>query len=303
MKYFISAAALAVAMPYAAQAQAPSFMGELPTPIAPASEPSIVLDTGGKPSDEQWSNFEGGRMVRNVTQAAIYPVRPAPGKANGTAIVIAPGGAFMALSFDSEGMQVARYLAEQGVTSFVLKYRLDPTPRDGEGFGRAIGQRVTTFSPTTPYVDMPDSAAQRWGQEDGLAAIKWVRSHAGEYGVRADRIGMIGFSAGGMTTMNVLGNYDSGSRPDFAAVIYGASTGRPLPKDLPPLFIAFAADDPLLGYASTPIFDAWRKAGKPVEMHVYQAGSHGFGMRKVGGTAEQWPVHFSQWLKANGLLP
>jgi acetyl esterase/lipase len=300
----ICMAAMAAVMPYAAQAQqqAPSFMRELPQAITPASEPSIVLGAGGKASDEMWAMFEGGRMVRNVTQAAIYPVRPAPGKANGTAIVIAPGGAFLALSFDSEGMQVAHYLAEQGVTSFVLKYRLDPTPKDGEGFGRAIGARVTSFSPTTKYVDMPDSAAQRWGQEDGLAAIKWVRSHAGEYGVRPDRIGMIGFSAGGMTTMNVLGNYDSGSRPDFAAVIYGASTGKPLPKDLPPLFIALAADDPLLGYASVPIFDAWRAAGKPVEMHVYQAGSHGFGMRKVGGTAEQWPQHFSQWLKANGLL-
>jgi acetyl esterase/lipase len=132
--------------------------------------------------------------------------------------------------------------------------------------------------------------------------VKWVRAHAGEYGISASRIGFMGFSAGGMTTMNVATSYDAAGRPDFIGVIYGAGPERPVRADAPPAFIAMAADDPLLGYASIPIFEDWRAAGKSAELHVYAGGSHGFGMRKTGTSADHWIEDYVVWLKASGFV-
>jgi acetyl esterase/lipase len=279
------------------------FAANPPRPAAAATEPSIPLLTEGAADSETWETMFGHRTVRNVTRPAIYPVRPAPGKANGTALVIAPGGAFLSLSFDTEGMMLASYLAERGVTCFVLKYRLDPTPKDVGGFMRTVGERMGSAKPRMTRGDLIDSKAQPLAQQDGLAAIRWIRSHAGEYGIDPQRIGIIGFSAGGMTAMNVATAYDAATRPDFVGVIYGAAPARPVPKDAPPVFIALAADDGLLGHASVPIFEDWRAAGKSAELHVYAAGEHGFGMRGVGTSADHWNEHFVQWLKASHLIP
>jgi dienelactone hydrolase len=269
---------------------------------APAIQP-IALAASGSPRTDMWETMFGQTTLRNVTQPALYPVLPAPGKANGTALVIAPGGAFLSLSFDSEGLMVARYLAERGVTCFVLAYRLEPTPTDPVVFMQAVAKRFSAPKPNRTRADLAESPAVAEAQADGLAAIRYVRTHAASYGIDPARIGMIGFSAGGITTMNVATAYDAGSRPDFIGVIYGAGPERPVPKDAPPAFIALAANDPLLGHASVPIFEDWRAAGKPVELHVYAAGDHGFGMRKTGTGADNWIGHFVQWLQASRLVP
>ncbi|WP_020654718.1 alpha/beta hydrolase [Massilia niastensis] len=273
-----------------------------PKPISPAPETSIRLRDGGSADSEVWVNMFGHRVVRNVTQAALYPVRPAAGKANGAAVVIAPGGAFLSLAFDTEGMLVAKYLAAQGVTSFVLTYRLDPTPGDNAEFLKVVGARMRKGNPRRTHIDPTESKAILLAQEDGLAAIRWVRAHAGDYGIDPARIGIMGFSAGGMTAMNVATAYDAASRPDFVGVIYGASPARAVPKDAPPVFVAVAADDGVLAHASVPIFEDWRAAGKSAELHVYAAGEHGFSMRKVGTSADHWGEHFVQWMKARRLM-
>jgi YD repeat-containing protein len=121
-----------------------------------------------------------------VTQPALYPVPPPAGKANDPALVIAPGGAFLSLSFDSEGLLIARHLAERGDTRFVLAYRLDPRPQDPAAFMQVVAKRRTGID-----IDTPAEA-----QADGLAALRWMCAHAGDYGMDAARIGMIGFSAG-----------------------------------------------------------------------------------------------------------
>lgn len=274
-----------------------------PKRTTPAVEPSIPLSTTGAANSENWEIVFGERTVRNVTQPALYPVKPSAGKANGTAVIIAPGGAFLGLAFDAEGMMVANYLAQRGVTSFVLKYRLDPTPEDPAAFGQVMAQRMGSAKKRMTRGDLIHSKAEALAQADGLAAIAWVRAHAAQYGVKPDHIGMIGFSAGGMTTMNVATAYDAATRPDFIGVIYGAAPKRPVPKDAPPAFIALAADDGLLGHASVPIFEDWRAAGKSVELHIYAAGEHGFGMRKTGTSSENWIGHFAQWLQAMHLTP
>ena len=267
-------------------------------PPQPASAPtlkSIALSNEGSASTAQWEKMEGWLTVRNVTQPALYPVIPDEGKANGTSVIIAPGGAFLTLSFDTEGMEEAKYLAARGITCFVLTYRVDPTPKDVAGLIKAIADRISHAPPNMTHGEIV-SPAETLAQTDGLRAITYVRAHAGEYSIDPNKIGLIGFSAGGMTAMNVATAYEAKSRPDFVGVIYGAMPKRAVPKDAPPAFIAVAADDPLLAHASVPIFDAWQQAGKSAELHIYSHGSHGFGMRKVGTSADHWIDDFYNWL-------
>ena len=271
-----------------------------PQPTTPPNIQPIPLSHVGSSGTAQWETMESWRTVRNVTQPALYPVLPDSGKANGTAVIIAPGGAFLTLSFDTEGMEVAKYLAARGVTCFVLTYRVDATPKDTDGLIHAIMERMGHAPAKMTHADIP-SPSESLAQADGLSAIAYVRTHFKDYSIDPNKIGFMGFSAGGMTTMNVATSYDAKTKPDFLGVIYGAMPKRPVPGDAPPAFIALAADDPLLGYASVPIFDAWREAGKSVELHIYAHGSHGFGMRKVGTSADHWIDDYYNWLLAEHL--
>lgn len=285
---------------FSLQAYGDFLLAHPPERIAAPTLNSIPLAGAGADAGELWERQDGHLSVRNVTQAALYPVLPPPGKANGTAVVIAPGGAFISLAMDTEGLLVARELAARGITCFVLKYRLDASPAGIKDFVPFLVKRLSNAKPRMTRGDLIDTPTALLAQQDGLAAMKHVRSHAADYGIDPKRIGFMGFSAGGMTTMNVASAYDAATRPDFIGVIYGASGERPVPKDAPPAFIALAADDSLLGYASVPIFDAWREAGKSAELHVYARGGHGFGMRKMGGTSDKWLDDFHAWLAAAG---
>jgi acetyl esterase/lipase len=299
-------AACLFATPAAAQAPAgfdqflAMFRAHPPQPVAAPDIKAIPLSTVGSPETTQWESLEGWVTARNVTQPALYPVLPEAGKANGTAVIIAPGGAFLTLSFDTEGREVAKYLAARGISCFVLTYRVDETPRDTDGLARTIGERMGKAPPKMTHGQIA-APAEKLGQADGLAAMAYVRTHAADYGIDPKKIGFMGFSAGGMTTMNVVTNYDAATRPNFIGVIYGAMHETPVPADAPPAFVALAADDPLLGFASVPIFDAWREAGKSVELHIYAHGSHGFGMRKVGTSADHWIDDYYTWLVAEHL--
>lgn len=136
---------------------------------------------------------------------------------------------------------------------------------------------------------------------DGQQAIRMIRRDASAYGVRPDRIGIIGFSAGGAVVMRTVRGAPDG-RPDFAAAIYAAeASGDAPPAGAPPLFIAVAADDQSEGYLrSFELFDAWRKAGFSAELHIFQTGRHGF--RKRGGGADNFMDRLEEWLKLNGYL-
>jgi len=142
---------------------------------------------------------------------------------------------------------------------------------------------------------------------DGLAAIGHVRKHAAKYGVQPDRVGLLGFSAGGAVAASVAMNYTPETRPDFAAPIYLAYSwtikGRGVPADAPPLFVLAATDDPLqLAPHSVEIYQDWVQAGKPAELHLYARGGHGFGMRKQNLPSDRWIERFADWLEMQGLL-
>ncbi|NIA52327.1 alpha/beta hydrolase [Massilia sp. TW-1] len=274
-------------------------------PPRPAPAPSIQpipLSAAGSCATDMWETMFGQTTLRNVTQPALYPALPPAGQANGTALVIAPGGAFLSLSFDNEGLLVARRLAERGVTCFVLAYRLDPTPQDPAAFMQVVAKRFGAIAQHGKDSTI-DTPAVAQAQDDGLAALRWVRAYAADYGIDTKRIGMVGFSAGGRVTMNVATAYDAASRPDFIGVIYGSAPKRAVASDAPPAFLAVAADDGLRGQASLPIFEDWRAAGKSAELHVYAAGDHGFGMRRKGTTSDHWIEHFAQWMQASKLVP
>jgi acetyl esterase/lipase len=261
----------------------------------------IPLWPGGAPGSESWTQQEEEtlippslKVVRNVTQPTLTVYLPA--LATSTAVIVCPGGGFHFLSIDMEGTDVARWLNARGIAAFVLKYRL---VRTGDGFPaevwEALGDREVMAERMVSL--RPLILA------DGQQAVRLVRERAPEWGLAPDRIGMLGFSAGGTVTSSVAFEHDAGSRPDFAAVIYGAGRADvPVPDDAPPLFVLCAADDQMAAPLSVRLYEDWQAAGHPAELHVYAQGGHGFGMREQGLPSDTWIERFADWLQAQGLL-
>jgi acetyl esterase/lipase len=144
--------------------------------------------------------------------------------------------------------------------------------------------------------------ACKYGIADGIQALKVVRRNAAQWGVSPDRIGFMGFSAGGMVASGALLQPDVAARPNFAAPIYGAPFGvmPTIPGNLPPIFMAWAQDDALAGSAIVRFYEALKEAGNKPETHIYSAGGHGFGMRQQGTSSDHWIDAFYHWLEAQG---
>lgn len=271
---------------------------------------------GTPPGSEDWKWHEqsgtrgGNRMVRNVVTPTLTMYKPASGKANGASVIIAPGGAFRFLMVDYEGVDMARWLAERGVTAFVLKYRLMHTPEDEaemSSYLQTLMKALTardTRSDNPPVYDDATKAAISIAEEDGRQAIRYVREHAREWSLDPRRIGIVGFSAGGAVVMGPVMRHDAASRPDFAAPIYPAyRTATPVPEDAPPLFIVIADDDRLISpNSSARLYTAWHSAGHSAELHIFRRGDHGFGMKKHNRPTDKWIDLFYAWLESSGFL-
>jgi acetyl esterase/lipase len=231
-------------------------------------------------------------VITNVTVPTLTVFRPASGKANGTAMVILPGGSFRALAWDIDGLETAQWLAGKGITAFVLKYRVRP-PLKGESFGETLED----FARAT-------QARRAIAVADAEQAIRFIRSHARQYGIAADRVGIIGFSAGAMATVEVALTRDAAVRPNFAVPMYGAALTRETPTAAaPPLFIGAAQDDAELPATnSVEIFQRWTKARRPAELHIYEKGGHGFGFRRHHLPVDNWPTSLEAWLGSHGYM-
>ena len=242
------------------------------------------------PGSEHWTqkeqNFEApyGTVIINVVNPTLTLYLPEKAKATGTGVVVAPGGACVALAYKLEGIDVAKWLQAHGIAAFLLKYRIPE--KKGEGIPK----------------DVNFDEACKYGIADGIQALKVVRAHAAEWGVASDKIGFMGFSAGAMVTSEVLLNADEKSRPNFVAPIYGAPFGvmPKIPAGLPPIFMAWAQDDGLVLDSIVRFYDALRMAGYKPEAHIYSAGGHGFGMKKQGTTSDHWMDEFYWWMKSQG---
>ena len=288
-----------------ASAQAPSAADFKMTPIPTPNQPDAVrLYAGTAPGSEgaaqkeQWESVRDDRIARNVTQPTLTPILPAKGNATGTAVIVAPGGGFMVLSMDNEGYRVGHWLADHGIAAFVLKYRLNPTPATEEEMD-ALNKRVLGAPPGAKPPPLPNDAL---ATADGQEALRLVRRRAAEWGVDPRRVGMVGFSAGAMTVLQVALRNAADARPDFVAPIYGPMEAVTVPPNAPPLFIARAADDPLMGLENFGLVEAWHKAGAPIELHVYEHGGHGFGVSHRGTTSDLWIDQFYAWMQDRGLL-
>jgi acetyl esterase/lipase len=248
--------------------------------------------SGVAPGSEQWTQKERivehtplGTVVFNVVTPTLTVFLPHRTKASGTGVIIAPGGAFVALAVDHEGYDVARWLQAKGIAAFVLKYRIVEKRQEGIPTGMNMDE------------------VGKYGIADGIQAVKVVRQHAVEWGIRPDRVGFMGFSAGAMVASGALLQADDAARPNFAAPIYGGPFGvmPGIPAKLPPIFMAWAQDD---GVALDPVvkfYEALKTAGAKPEAHIFSTGGHGFGVKQQGTTSDHWIEAFYYWLDAQGL--
>ena len=266
----------------------------------------IQLYKGIAPGSEKWTWSEKEIHINDMTicldvsKPTLIPFVPA--KPNGTAIIIAPGGAFHALAIDHEGTKVAQWLSAKGITAFVLKYRLshDDPAHPENNFVKLLETR------DFKKLDSINSVIVPLAMQDGLTAVKYVRDHTASFKIDPSKIGFMGFSAGGTVTMSVVYNATDDNRPNFVAPIYayaGAIIGSAVPKTRTPIFIAAASDDDLgLASHSVQIYQKWLDAKQPTELHMFEKGKHGFGMRKQNLPVDGWIERFGDWLQMEGLL-
>jgi acetyl esterase/lipase len=272
----------------------------------PQPQPEVIdVWPGAIPDSELWHGigpelerprWEDSRLVRNVSRPTITVYLPDPALATGIGIISCPGGAFHFLMIDKEGTEVARWFNARGVAVFVLKYRVFPTVDDDEVF-LEIARDAAPHRPNMERV-WPMTVA------DGLQAIRTVRSQADRFGISPDRLGIVGFSAGGFLTAATATEYDAASRPSFAAPIYALWDPKPVPADAPPLFLVHAADDHLVdAQNSLDLYAAWKAAGRRAELHIYGQGGHGFALIPHGLPTDGWIDRFWEWLQSEGFVP
>ena len=265
-----------------------------------AAEPQIVyLWPNGAPGSEGKTSDEvvkvqpaGDRVISNVHKPSITVYLPSKETATGASVVIAPGGGHSALWADHEGHNIAKYLQERGVAGFVLKYRL---AREKESTYTVAGTSL----------------------QDTQRAIKLVKSKSAEWGVDPERIGVIGFSAGGELAALAATHVDEGkadaadaidrlsSKVGFFGLMYPAiPKDMPLAKDMPPSFLICGENDRQnISQGLPELYLAMKKAGAQTELHVYTNVGHGFGLRPtLKGPVGKWPQRFYEWMDARGLL-
>lgn len=274
------------------------------------AQKSIPLYEGKAPGTENWTQKEAEQysqlfkteVVYNVTQPSISLYEANKSKANGTVIVIAPGGGFQSLSINSEGIDLAKKLAENGITAVVLKYRLLETKSNDPAreMIENLKDRNSFDAKTAPIKIMAGNDIKK--------AIYYVRTHAKELNINPQKLGVIGFSAGASVILeSVFHSTDTSTLPNFAASIYGGPSKEildaELPKDTMPLFICAASDDQLkLTPKSITLYNKWYNANEPVQLHIYEKGGHGFGMHQQNLPVDNWSNVFLDWLKFHKFL-
>jgi acetyl esterase/lipase len=279
---------------------------------APDSPVTLKLWTGTAPGDKgnigeehntskPGDNQVAGRPViriGNVTEPSITLYRPPTHLSTGAGVLVCPGGGYNILAWDLEGTEVCEWLNTLGVTGILLKYRVPK--RDG------LEKHVPAF-------------------QDAQRALRLIRHRAAEFGLDPQRLGVLGFSAGGHLAA-VLSNQNNpesyppadaadsvSSRPNFSVLIYPAYLTPkeqedqivpelPVSSNTPPTFISISADDPVR--VEGPLFYTLglKKAGVPVELHVYPSGGHGYGLRRTANPVTTWPDRVGEWLHSQGLL-
>jgi acetyl esterase/lipase len=286
---------------------------------ASAAEPLVVEIWPGKVPDEsgnigaerfrmspaldrkQVEVTEPTRMITDVTKPTLTLYRPPKEQDSGTAMLICPGGGYWNLYWQLEGEEVAAWLNSLGVTGIILKYRVPRRP------------------------DEPQGEPARRPLADAQRAVSLVRSRAGEWGINPERIGIVGFSAGGHLAIATATSFDKRTyepiddidkiscRPDFAIPVYSGylkvkdkdelAPGLRIPTGTPPVFLAHGGDDIISPPEhSVLMYLALKRAGVPAELHIYATAAHDFGVRKSDHPCSTWTESCANWLRHQGFL-
>jgi acetyl esterase/lipase len=267
-------------------------------PIWPGIAPGSENWTGHSQVDS--SSIPGDPLTYNIVQPALVFFPADPALANGTSVIICPGGSFCYLHTKTEGSDVAEWLNKKGVSAFVLLYRVvhSETTHPMQEKNERSKDTARSRQLLTPVVPMAIA--------DGKQALLYTRQHALDFGISPDRIGIIGFSAGGALATASAFDYTSDNKPDFVAPIYPyvpPTLPMTIKNDAPPLFIAAATDDEYhLVPMSIALYSKWLAAGHSAELHIYSKGGHGFGMNKQHQPSDTWICRLGDWLDLQGLL-
>lgn len=282
MKYALSLLLLIIFIPKAAISQ----QAPLEIPLWPAGAPGFENRKDEPTKAEAW-------WLKNIHNPSVTVYAPPRDKANGAAVIVCPGGGHRELVFNAEGKEAAQFLNSIGVTAFVLKYRL-------------------ANEENSPY------SLEKHVREDAYRAMRLVRNRAKEWQLDPQRIGMLGFSAGGEVVALVA--YGSGEgnpnakdeidkengKPDFQMLVYPGPGFIPktIPKDAPPVFLLVANDDPCCSGPVLSLIQGYRAANLPVEAHIYSQGGHAFNMgnRSKLNSIKTWPQRLADWMSDTGLL-
>jgi len=294
-------------------------MGAQPAAQPPPPGTEIRLWPGNAPGSEHLTipeqvvrSASGDRVISNVSDPTLTVYLPDPVISTGTAIVIAPGGAMRVLGVDNEGVKVARWLNGKGIAAFVLKYRTLQQRTDNPGSppqgpaAPAATSRPELLIRNANANPEPANAALaevlKLAIADAQAALRLVRGNATAWRIDATRVGIMGFSAGGGVAVGTALAERSSASPDFLISLYGPSLmDVSVPEHAPPLFIAVGATHFNVTSGCLALFAAWKAAGKPAEIHVYDQVSAGFGMTPRGLPIDTWTERLYDWLVARQL--
>ena len=271
--------------------------------VAPGSE--------GVQDNERIQRGPDGNIqsISGVVTPSITVYLPDAGKATGTAVILCSGGGLMSHSWGSDVINMARWLNERGIAAIGLKYRTRVMggpggPRMGGG-GQALSASVTEFSKITKSNANPDTSESGVKNidnaiSDALRAMEIVREHANEWHINPDKIGYLGFSAGGGVGIGATVRADAAHRPAFMATIYGPSLiDVDVPENAPKLFIATRGDHHNVAAGLVSLYLDWKRAGANAEMHLYDDGTGPFGPDDPGNTSGTWRESFYRWLTYN----
>lgn len=271
--------------------------------IATAQQKTILLYEGKAPGSETWNWSEGevlaghpmnAMIAYNVTNPSLIVYEP--DSPNGVAVILIPGGSFHVLNIEHEGTKVANQLTKKGITVFLFKYRL------AQSFTKDPWQEMMDMRKDAEKLREQMNIPRTMAITDLNRAIAMVRKQASDYRIETNKIGILGFSAGGFMAANIAYNFIPEARPDFIAPIYCVISNienRVVKTDAPPLFIAAATDDALAPVSnSVELYTDWIKAKKSAELHLYSKGGHG--LRTLPSST--WSDRFIDWLQSEGFL-
>jgi acetyl esterase/lipase len=255
----------------------------------------IPVWNGVAPGSETWTYTEESNAserdkslnLRNIVTPTIT-VYPAA-KPNGTGMLVIPGGGFVNLAYGKEGEEIAARLNSLGVTAFVLKYRLARTGDEDAKSPDKMRSRLETLVPLAV--------------QDALQAMRILKPRAAEWAIKPGRFGVIGFSAGGLLTVGTAVWLEGTERPDFVVPVYAAPPRQyTVRADTPPAFFVLAEDDRYGTDGSIQLYSAWHNAHRPVELHIYAKGNHGFALRKNNIPTDSWFDRLTDWMTTMGFL-